>query len=200
MQLDSASLSRVSLSPSDRAGIIVAWRDNSGRRPNHSTASTNVDAALRDFDPAYDRSGSCVTSAVMSIGGAQCPSTPAAPWWAFTRLKASQTSRFGILNGFASSTRAGGNGENALEVLVVSAGDDYDFSFFCCSSRADGARSTAVPSLVWCEPTIVRTCSVFVATPDIRSPGQRRPCHAWHSVRHRIAQRRVARRFRSWWE
>src|SRR5258708_949194 len=28
-------------------------------------------AALRDFDPAYDRSGSCVTSAVMSIGGAQ---------------------------------------------------------------------------------------------------------------------------------
>src|ERR1019366_7673492 len=33
-----------------------------------------------------------------------CPSTPAAPWFAFTRLKASQTSRLGILNGFASST------------------------------------------------------------------------------------------------
>src|SRR6202022_3168854 len=33
-----------------------------------------------------------------------CPSTPAAPWLAFTRLKASQTSRFGILNGFASPT------------------------------------------------------------------------------------------------
>ena len=32
------------------------------------------------------------------------PSTPAAPWFAFTRLKASQTSRLGILNGFASST------------------------------------------------------------------------------------------------
>jgi hypothetical protein len=33
-----------------------------------------------------------------------CPSTPAAPWLAFTRLKASQTSRLGILNGFALST------------------------------------------------------------------------------------------------
>src|SRR5208282_1363507 len=33
-----------------------------------------------------------------------CSSTPAAPWFAFTRLKASQTSRLGILNGFASST------------------------------------------------------------------------------------------------
>src|SRR5674476_1491830 len=29
------------------------------------------------------------------------PSTPAAPWLAFTRLKASQTSRLGIRNGFA---------------------------------------------------------------------------------------------------
>src|SRR5262249_38616879 len=28
------------------------------------------------------------------------------------------------------------------------------------------ARSTAFPSLVWCEPTIVRTSSAFVATPD----------------------------------
>src|SRR6516225_8533200 len=35
-----------------------------------------------------------------------CPSTPAAPWFAFTRLKASQTSRFGIENGFALSTRS----------------------------------------------------------------------------------------------
>src|ERR1700752_219972 len=35
-----------------------------------------------------------------------CPPTPAAPWLAFTRLKASQTSRLGILNGFASSTRS----------------------------------------------------------------------------------------------
>ena len=33
-----------------------------------------------------------------------CPSTPAAPWLAFTRLKASHTSRFGMSNGFASST------------------------------------------------------------------------------------------------
>ena len=33
-----------------------------------------------------------------------CPSTPAAPWFTFTRLKASQISRLGILNGFASST------------------------------------------------------------------------------------------------
>ena len=33
-----------------------------------------------------------------------CPSTPAAPWLAFTRLKASQTSRFEISNGFASIT------------------------------------------------------------------------------------------------
>src|ERR1700693_1682491 len=32
-----------------------------------------------------------------------CPSTSAAPWFAFTRLKASQISRLGILNGFASS-------------------------------------------------------------------------------------------------
>jgi hypothetical protein len=31
-----------------------------------------------------------------------CPSTPAAPWLAFTRLKASQTSRFGMMNGLAS--------------------------------------------------------------------------------------------------
>src|SRR5206468_5346874 len=30
-----------------------------------------------------------------------CPSTPAAPWLAFTRLNASQTSRFGMSNGFA---------------------------------------------------------------------------------------------------
>src|SRR6516162_3133201 len=33
-----------------------------------------------------------------------CPSTPAAPWLALIFLKASQTSRLGILNGFASST------------------------------------------------------------------------------------------------
>src|SRR5262249_13876016 len=33
-----------------------------------------------------------------------CPSTPAAPWLAFTLLKASHNSLFGILNGFASST------------------------------------------------------------------------------------------------
>src|SRR5271163_2118887 len=33
-----------------------------------------------------------------------CPSTPAAPWLAFTFLKASQTSRFGMLNGFALAT------------------------------------------------------------------------------------------------
>jgi hypothetical protein len=61
------------------------------------------------------------------------------------------------------------------------------------------AKSTAFPSLVWCELTIVRTSSVFVAKPDIRSPHQRRPCHASHSVQHRTAQRRVARRFRFWW-
>src|SRR5262249_51493536 len=36
MQLDYASVSRVSLSPSDRAGIIVAWCDNSGRRPRQN--------------------------------------------------------------------------------------------------------------------------------------------------------------------
>src|SRR3984893_6392417 len=39
-----------------------------------------------------------------SIAPIDCPSTPAAPWFAFTRLKASQISRLGILNGFASST------------------------------------------------------------------------------------------------
>src|SRR3954452_12975228 len=33
-----------------------------------------------------------------------CPSTPAAPWLAFTFLKASQISRFGMSNGFALST------------------------------------------------------------------------------------------------
>src|SRR5215471_1846849 len=33
-----------------------------------------------------------------------CPSTPAAPWLAFTLLKASQRSRLGMSNGFASST------------------------------------------------------------------------------------------------
>ena len=32
------------------------------------------------------------------------PSTPAAPWLAFTRLKASQTSRLGMSNGFTLST------------------------------------------------------------------------------------------------
>src|ERR1700722_4267496 len=32
------------------------------------------------------------------------PATPAAPWLAFTFLKASQTSRFGMLNGFALAT------------------------------------------------------------------------------------------------
>jgi hypothetical protein len=34
-----------------------------------------------------------------------CPSTPAAPWLAFTLLKASQTSRFEISNGFAPTKR-----------------------------------------------------------------------------------------------
>src|SRR5229473_1090338 len=34
-----------------------------------------------------------------------CPSTPAAPWLALTRLYASHTSRFGISNGFALFTR-----------------------------------------------------------------------------------------------
>jgi hypothetical protein len=33
-----------------------------------------------------------------------CPSTPAAPWLAFTFWKASQTSRFGMENGFAVAT------------------------------------------------------------------------------------------------
>src|ERR1035441_3639296 len=34
----------------------------------------------------------------------EMPSTPAAPWFAFTRLDASHTSRFAIQNGFALST------------------------------------------------------------------------------------------------
>jgi hypothetical protein len=34
----------------------------------------------------------------------EMPSTPAAPWFAFTRLYASHTSRFAIQNGFALST------------------------------------------------------------------------------------------------
>jgi hypothetical protein len=34
----------------------------------------------------------------------ETPSTPAAPWFAFTRLYASHTSRFAIQNGFALST------------------------------------------------------------------------------------------------
>src|ERR1700721_2351074 len=42
------------------------------------------------------------------------------------------------------------------------------------------AKSTAFPSLVWCEPTIVRMSSVFLARPDILSPRQPRPWHAWH--------------------
>src|SRR4051794_14261915 len=33
-----------------------------------------------------------------------CPSTPAAPWLAFTLWKAFQTSRFGMENGFALAT------------------------------------------------------------------------------------------------
>src|SRR6266446_6879246 len=39
-----------------------------------------------------------------SKSATDCPSTPAAPWLAFTFLKASQTSRFGMSNGFALST------------------------------------------------------------------------------------------------
>src|ERR1700730_17612407 len=61
------------------------------------------------------------------------------------------------------------------------------------------ARSTAFPSLVWCEPTIVRTSSVFVATPDIRSPAQLRPWHAFYSGQYRIALCRASRRSRFWW-
>src|SRR5258705_11181720 len=38
------------------------------------------------------------------ISAIVCPSTPAAPWLAFTFLKASQTSRLGMSNGFTSST------------------------------------------------------------------------------------------------
>src|SRR5215831_14157099 len=34
----------------------------------------------------------------------ECPSTPAAPWFALTLLYASHTSRFGMSNGFALST------------------------------------------------------------------------------------------------
>ena len=37
--------------------------------------------------------------------GASCPSTPAAPWFALTRLYASHTSHFEIQNGFALSTK-----------------------------------------------------------------------------------------------
>src|SRR5262249_51760943 len=61
------------------------------------------------------------------------------------------------------------------------------------------AKSTAFPSLLWGEPTIVRTSSVVVATTDIRATRHRRPWCAWHSAQNRIAQRRVARRFRFWW-
>jgi hypothetical protein len=39
-----------------------------------------------------------------SKSATDCPSTPAAPWLAFTFLKASQISRFGMSNGFALST------------------------------------------------------------------------------------------------
>src|SRR3954447_25032211 len=39
-----------------------------------------------------------------SNSATDCPSTPAAPWLAFTFWKASQTSRFGMSNGFALST------------------------------------------------------------------------------------------------
>jgi hypothetical protein len=38
-----------------------------------------------------------------------CPSTPAAPWMAFTRLKASQTARSAIENGFDLSTGSSRN-------------------------------------------------------------------------------------------
>jgi hypothetical protein len=45
-----------------------------GFNPAHDRSGSRMRrkaAALRDFDTAYDGSGSCVTSADVSIGGAQ---------------------------------------------------------------------------------------------------------------------------------
>jgi transposase len=59
----------------------------------------------RSKNDANDAAAICeAVTRLASNSAIDCPSTPAAPWLAFTRLKASQTSRLGILNGFALST------------------------------------------------------------------------------------------------
>src|SRR6266478_313643 len=64
-----------------------------------------------------------------------CPSTSAAPWLAFTFLKASQTSRFGMSNGFALATEllplpvgSGSQLNNALGHLPLHRGDRFSRS------------------------------------------------------------------------
>src|SRR2546430_17063408 len=54
--------------------------------------------------PITPKTGSLFHADSHSKSETDCPSTPAAPWLALTFLKASQTSRFGMSNGFALST------------------------------------------------------------------------------------------------
>src|SRR5271165_6581426 len=100
-------------------GLQVALDDFLGDsirdRRNPQRSGFRLAVALRDVDPSnrwgqVAPRGHSVPELVRlserfpSKSAIDCPSTPAAPWLAFTFLKASQTSRLGMSNGFTSST------------------------------------------------------------------------------------------------
>ena len=89
--------------------------DTVGDRWNAQRAPTTV--CLRNLDPPHRRRKIAprrqpvpelveVVRRSTSNSAIDCASTPAAPWLAFTRLKASQTSLLGMSNGFALPTGA----------------------------------------------------------------------------------------------
>src|SRR5437667_4027149 len=98
-----------------------------------------------------------------------CPSTPAAPWLAFTFLKASQTSRFGMSNGFALATE--------LLPLPVGSGSQLNNALGRLPLRI-GATGSHVPynSLIRLRaayvPDVAR--AVFGTAPEL-IPGAGRP-------------------------
>ena len=83
-----------------------SWKLQALGRTVRLMPPSDVKAYLnRSKNDANDAAAICkAVTRLASNSAIDCPSTPAAPWLAFTRLKASQTSRLGIGNGFALST------------------------------------------------------------------------------------------------
>ena len=100
---------RLQVSLDHHLGDSVGHRRDSQRSasvPRPSVSPPDAPVAGSSCPMTSDsRSGRGCCSSPLSNSSIDWPSTPAAPWFAFTRLYASHTSRLAIQNGFALSTR-----------------------------------------------------------------------------------------------